>query len=195
MCADSPLVWFSFVWRHIFEMLTALESSTATNRMRMTKRRRSFNNCNNTKCTTTRRMLIEVGLRLFLVSLVGVAVVEGADLVAVAPGDGVFPDYKCPLDTLNLQLECNIREAILYLNPANDPDESYNNIRLKTHDSDVPDFVYYWDQTRAVYVPALGENQPTNQQPTTVNLRHPSPLLSPCISFCFWLSFLLSFVA
>jgi predicted outer membrane repeat protein len=81
-----------------------------------------------------------------------VAEVDGADVVAVARGDGEFPLYKCPLDTLNLALECNIREAIKYLNPANSPDESYTNIRLKTHDSDRPDFVYYWDQTRAVYV-------------------------------------------
>ena len=80
---------------------------------------------------------------------------EGADLVAVAAGDGYFPLYRCPLDTLNIELECNLREAIVYLNPENGPDPGYTNIRLKTHDSNgarQPDFIYMWDQTRAMVI-------------------------------------------
>ena len=93
------------------------------------------------------------GLRVLLLWVFSLTqVAECSDLTAVAAGDGEYPDYTCPLDPLHIEIECNIREAIKYLDPANDANEGYTNVRLKVHDSQSPDFVYQWDQTRALVV-------------------------------------------
>ena len=146
------LLWTSRQRRVLGQVTRPAAAVTKINTMRPANVRRS---CARRNCSAPdgAALRLSVGLRARATVLaVLLAVTECADLVAVAPGDGVYPEYKCPLDTLNLNLECNVREAILYLDPARSPDPSYNNIRLKTHDSDNPDFIYYWDQTRAVYV-------------------------------------------
>jgi predicted outer membrane repeat protein len=52
------------------------------------------------------------------------------------------------------------------MNPESEPDPGYTNIRLKTHNSENPDFVYRWDQTRAEVVDfdlTIITNYPDNQ--------------------------------